>query len=299
LKLLTIFTPTYNRATTLPDLYDSLILQSNHDFNWLIVDDGSTDNTESIVNSWIIENYLSIVYYKQQNFGKHIAHNKGLELCETELFFCVDSDDKLSEDAVHVICNLNSDEETNDVLGFYLRKGDFHGIPIGDNWPKNIKYAFLNELYQKYNFKGEMAIILKTKLIKKYCFPTFYDEKFVRETVFYDQINNIAPMRLENKVCYLFKYQEDGYTAQGMKLEFKNPIGTGYNYLHHIEYTINRIEKCKLMGMFYAWKKVMSINDPSYKMIRIPTYVRLLGLTLERHYKKMYIIQKKALSNEI
>lgn len=299
MNLITIFTPTYNRAYILKYLYESLCAQINKGFLWSIVDDGSTDNTEMLVKSWVSENKINIIYEKQENQGKHIAHNKGIDKCNTELFFCVDSDDRLTEDAVQIIYDLYNEEKDRNILGFYLRKGDLNGNATGENWPLNIKYASLNDLYQKYGFKGELAIILKTELIKPYRFPKFNKEKFIRETVFYDQINSIAPMLLKNTVCYLFEYKEDGYTAQSIKLEFRNPIGTGYNYLHHIKYTFSYIEKCKLMGMFYAWKSVMHVNDPIYKTIQIPIYIRLLGFMLKLHYKKLFTEYKKELDNEI
>jgi len=99
-KRITVFTPTYNRAYILNRLYESLKKQSSKSFLWLIIDDGSTDNTEELVNAWIRENIIEIRYYKQENGGKQRAHNKAVELCDTELFICVDSDDYLTENAI-------------------------------------------------------------------------------------------------------------------------------------------------------------------------------------------------------
>ena len=100
---LTIFTPTYNRAYTLKKLYASLIEQINQNFEWLIVDDGSTDNTEEVVKQWVDEKKITIRYFKQRNGGKQRAHNKGVEICNTELFICVDSDDYIVKDSVDKI----------------------------------------------------------------------------------------------------------------------------------------------------------------------------------------------------
>ena len=101
--MITVFTPTYNRAYILPRLYKSLLRQTNKQFEWIIVDDGSTDNTEEKVNNWIKENKIKIKYYKQENQGKMIAHNKGVEKSEGELFVCVDSDDYLTDNAIEII----------------------------------------------------------------------------------------------------------------------------------------------------------------------------------------------------
>ncbi|MEK0313684.1 glycosyltransferase family 2 protein [Cohnella sp. 56] len=299
MNILTIFTPTYNRAYTLTNLYHSLCFQTSNCFEWLIIDDGSDDNTDEKIKEWINDNKIRIKYYKQKNRGKHIAHNRALKLCKTDLFFCVDSDDILDERAVQWVLELKEEEEGNNILGFYMRKGDLGGNAKGEGWPENKKYLYLNELYQQYNFKGEAAIILKTKLVRNYIFPPFKQEKFLRESVFYDQINKLAPMRLDNRVCYFFEYKDDGYTKQGWRLEYRNPIGAGYNLLHHIEYESRKKEKIKHMGMFFAWKKVMKVNDPLYKTIYVPVYVRFLGYFLTGHYKKLFVKHKEAFQDEV
>ena len=114
--LLSIFTPSYNRAYILPILYKSLVGQTDNNFEWVIVDDGSSDNTEELVNEWIAENKIHIVYYKQENQGKHIAINSGVKRASGELFFIVDSDDSLTPDAVQ------------QVRGFWIEKAPVVGI---------------------------------------------------------------------------------------------------------------------------------------------------------------------------
>jgi len=297
-KTLTIFTPTYNRAYILPQLYESLVHQTNNSFVWLIVDDGSTDNTKELVDVWIKEGKIEIVYHAQLNQGKHIAHNQGVRLCETPLFFCVDSDDYLSQDAVSSIVEIFKEEQDNSVLGLYMRRGDYCGIPTGQNWPEKIKYTTINGLYQKYHFRGETAIILKTAMIRPFSFPQFKNEKFVRESVLYDQINNLGLMRVDNRVCYLFEYKEDGYTAQGMKLEFDNPKATAYNYLHHIPYTRNIIEKFKFMAQYYAWQHMFKIQESLFETIKTPFYIKFGGRLLEIHYLNLFRKLKEALKNE-
>ena len=101
--MLTIFTPTFNRAELLKRVYDSLLRQREKNFSWLIVDDGSTDNTKEVVEEWLREGRINIQYEYQENGGKMRAHNQGVNLCNTELFLCLDSDDFLTEDAVEII----------------------------------------------------------------------------------------------------------------------------------------------------------------------------------------------------
>ena len=103
MKKLTIFTPTYNRAYCLPELYESLLVQNKEDFVWMVVDDGSTDETKKIIDKWICDGKINIIYIYQQNSGKMSAHNRAVKECNTELFMCLDSDDKLTDGAVHKI----------------------------------------------------------------------------------------------------------------------------------------------------------------------------------------------------
>jgi glycosyltransferase involved in cell wall biosynthesis len=100
---LTIFTPTHNRATLLPRLYESLKKQTDKNFEWLIIDDGSNDDTPQVVSRFTAENAIEIRYYFQKNHGKHTAINNGVSKTENPAFFIVDSDDMLSENAVAVI----------------------------------------------------------------------------------------------------------------------------------------------------------------------------------------------------
>ena len=106
--LFTIFTPTFNRTKTLYNTYRSLVRQPNKSFIWLIVDDGSTDNTKALVDNWIGEKKVSIEYYFQQNAGKMAAHNWAAQLCKTELFMCLDSDDQLTDTQQHTVGSITA-----------------------------------------------------------------------------------------------------------------------------------------------------------------------------------------------
>ena len=103
MKTLTVFTPTYNRAYLLPKLYRSLCDQTNKDFIWLIIDDGSIDNTEEIISQWIFEDKIDIKYHYKDNGGMHTGHNLAYKVIETELNVCIDSDDFMPDNAVELI----------------------------------------------------------------------------------------------------------------------------------------------------------------------------------------------------
>lgn len=222
---LTIFTPTYNRAYILPKLYESLIKQTNKNFIWLIVDDGSYDNTKGLVNKWIKENIINIEYIKQENQGKHIAHNTGVDNCKTELFFCVDSDDYLLENAVEDIYSEYYEIEDKNIAGIVSIKMTKEKKPIGTDMPTNIKYSSLSDLYEKYRFKGDTALVFKTDILKMYKFPNINGEKFVGEEYIYCQIDENYQLLISDSKYYICEYLDDGYTTNMFKLIVNNPRG--------------------------------------------------------------------------
>lgn len=221
-KPLTIFTPTYNRAYTLPRLYASLCRQTNYSFKWLIVDDGSTDQTEKLVSEWTrIQCNFSIQYYKQSNGGKQKAHNLGVQLCDTELFLCVDSDDYLTDDAVSTILD-NWAPEGDNIAGIIALRGKDKMNPLQTYFP-NIKRATLMELYQKYKFRGDTALVYRTDVLRRFPFYIAEGEKFIGENYVYDQIDQYYSMHILNTVVYICEYQKDGYTNNTINLLLKNP----------------------------------------------------------------------------
>lgn len=225
-KRITVFTPTYNRAYILNQLYESLKSQTNDLFVWLIVDDGSTDNTENMVRGWITEGIIKIRYYKQKNGGKQRAHNRGVKLCNTELFICVDSDDYLTEDAIEIfISTWDNIKDKQKISGILALKGKNENIPIGTWIPANIKISTLNDLYDVYGFRGDTALLFRTDILKQFPFFVAKGEKFIGEGYVYLQIDQYYSLYLLNSILCICEYHEDGYTANVIKLMKDNPIG--------------------------------------------------------------------------
>lgn len=224
--MLTIFTPTYNRAYVLPRLYKSLIEQKNKDFEWVIVDDGSTDNTEILVKKWIDEEKIKILYYQQENQGKPIAHNLGVKNSNGELFTCVDSDDYLISNATEIILNKwNDAKENKNCVGIVGKCIFANGKNVGTDMPFGIEFSTLSDLYNKYKFRGDTILILKTEEIKKYTFPKIEGEKFIPETYLYDKIDQDGELATIQEGIYICEYLQDGYTANSAKLIKDNPKG--------------------------------------------------------------------------
>ena len=231
-KKLTVFTPTYNRAYLLPQLYKSLTEQTSKAFTWIIVDDGSTDDTGSLVSGWINEQVIDIVYIKQENGGKMKAHNVGVEHTKTELFVCVDSDDWLVPTSVEMIINewsKLSQESKSRIAGIIAYRGKNEYEVMETAFPTGCSESGLYQLYEA-GFRGETTLIFKTEIIKRYPFPIIEGEKFITEAYIYDQIDWKYSYYLLPVIIIVCEYRNDGLTRNSLKLKFENPCGhTAYH----------------------------------------------------------------------
>ena len=210
--MITVFTPTYNRAHILVKLYESLLKQTNKNFEWIIVDDGSTDNTEQLFDKWKLENNLEITYVKQKNSGKHIAINTGVKLAKGELFFIVDSDDYLSNNAIEQINTFYSQIKDDDKFAGVSGMRAYHnGNRIGGIFPFETIDCSMMDIRTKYKIKGDMAEVFKTNILKKYPFPKFEEEKFLGEDFVWSQMSaDKYILRFFNKNIYFTEYLPNG-----------------------------------------------------------------------------------------
>lgn len=224
---LTIFTPTYNRAYILPKLYETLISQTNHNFEWVIVDDGSTDNTKSLVKNWINEHKISIRYYYQNNSGKMQAHNMGVKKASADLFICVDSDDYLFPTSVEKILECWKKEYLNERICGILAPRKMLDLKSEnlDNIKIRSKYITLAQYNNTKTYKGETALVFRTKILRQYLFPKIDNEKFLTEDYIYAQIDYKYKYIFLKEYIIACKYQEDGYTKNSKELIIKNPKG--------------------------------------------------------------------------
>lgn len=225
--LITVFTPAYNRGNLLPRLYQSLLLQNFKDFEWLIVDDGSTDQTAEVVKGFMIEEKLDIVYIRKENGGKHTAINRGVKEARGRLIFIVDSDDYLPDNSLDII-----NEESKDVLDDHR----FAGVVGMDSYPdgkiiggeKDFQTMISNHVEVRYrlHWKGDMSEVWKTDILRKYPFPEYPGEKFVTEAVVWDQISLKYQLKYFNKPIYFRDYQEGGLTSNIRKIHRNSPLGS-------------------------------------------------------------------------
>ncbi|MBR3804358.1 MAG: glycosyltransferase family 2 protein [Clostridia bacterium] len=246
MELLTIFTPAYNRAYILPQLYNSLLKQTDTRFEWVIVDDGSKDNTEELVGSWIAEGKIKIIFKKQENQGKHIAINTGLTLASGELFFIVDSDDYLADDAVEKIISFwEESQPKEDVAGIIAYRKFLNGNIIGTKLPLEIKQCKMWEMASKYQSSGDKAPIFRTEVFKKYPYPKFEGEKFLGESYVFNQIDESYDMLVMDEGLYFCDYRPDGLSQDFRRLYRNNPKGFLAVYEQSVNHAINLKQRLK------------------------------------------------------
>ena len=236
--MITIFTPAYNRAHTLPKLYESLLKQTSKEFEWVIVDDGSTDGTEELVSGFKEFQKVSsfkfqvsgavpfeIRYFKQENGGKHTAINRGLELAQGELFFIVDSDDYLTPDAVETILHDWEKVRDKNLCGISYLRGYSEDKVIGDQHTKDGEIANFVEMRYNRGIAGDKAEVWVTEIMKQYPYPKYEGERFFGESWNFIQQSEEHDMLWRNKIIYLCEYLEGGLTQSGRALRIRCPRG--------------------------------------------------------------------------
>lgn len=243
--MITIFTPTYNRAYILNNLYESLRRQSSKNFQWIIVDDGSTDETENLVRGYIAQGNMEIIYKKRENGGKMRAINQGLDLASGELFFIVDSDDYLTDDAVEMIEKYSRDLPQN-FAGMVFRKHNLKGDSFG-KFPAEVIDSDPVEIFYRKKVGGDKAEVIRTDIMKQFRFPEIEGEKFVPEGLIWNRIGRRYKLRYIDRAIYNFEYIDDGYTNNFRNILKKNPEGMKLYYGEILKEDIPFTSKLKFL----------------------------------------------------
>ena len=252
-RMITVFTPTYNRASLLSRLYDTLILQTYKNFEWIIVDDGSKDNTKEVVNSFVAERKIDIHFVQQENGGKHRAINTGVRLAKGELFFILDSDDVLPDNALELVTEtyqpIKHDFSFAGVSGI---DGTFDGRIIGSGLPVDFLDCSSVDIRYKYHIAGDMKEVFRTSVMKEFPFPNIEGEKFCPEALVWNRIAQKYKLRFFNKVIYKVEYQPEGLTSNIVKVRMKSPITSMMCYAEMLE--LNIPFKDKLKAAINYWR---------------------------------------------
>ncbi|WP_413111946.1 glycosyltransferase family 2 protein [Thaumasiovibrio sp. DFM-14] len=245
--LITIFTPTYNRVDKLQDCHNSLLSQTSNNFCWQIIDDGSTDETEELVSKWINTSPFNIEYIKVTNGGKCRAINKSLELTNTELWLCLDSDDYLVPDAVDVIESEFYDiRNSDDICGLFSLRGLDDKTPMqGKRIPENIKFCTQGYIRYKLNISPEYAHVFKTEVAKSFVYPSIPNENYFPLSYVYDQIDTTYCYKVIHSPFMICEYRNDGLTKNKRKVVAKNPLGYTKYKKQLVKLAPTFKEKCK------------------------------------------------------
>ena len=229
MALLTVFTPAYNRAHTLPRTYESLCRQDCKDFVWLVVDDGSSDNTADLVRSWQKqENGFEIRYLYQENGGMHTAHNAAYEVIDTELNVCIDSDDCLADGAVKKILDKWCSVKDLGYAGIIGLDADLDGNLIGKGFPDGLTETTLSGYYAA-GGSGDKKLVYRTDVIKQYPpYPVFEGEKYVALAYKYRLIDQDYKLAVLDEVLCNVEYQPDGSSGTMWKQYLRNPKGFAF-----------------------------------------------------------------------
>ena len=265
--IITVFTPTYNRAHLLPRLLESLVKQTYRDFEWIIVDDGSSDNTAEVVNDWSAD--FPIRYYRKENGGKHTAINLGVKKSKGELFLILDRDDSLPKDSLEIIAKQNDACSTKkDCAGVCGLMAHHNGERIGGGFPAEELYESSLYLEYKLGVTSDLLEVFKTSVLKEFPFPEINGEKFCPEVLVWNRIAVKYKLYCFNKVVYYRDYLEGGLTDNIIKIRMESPVATCMTYSEMLAYSIPIIQKIKAAINYWRFRCCVQTNTPQVPRVK-------------------------------
>lgn len=288
MPLISILTPTYNRGKLLLPLYESLKNLTFEDFEWLIVDDGSEDDTEQYALSWIAHNIQNaefpIRYIKKSNGGKHTAINRGVREANGELILILDSDDTLPADSLATIAQYYEQcKGYKDCAGVCGLMAHHDGQLIGTGFPKDPMYesALQFRYAEKGNVTGDLLEVYKTSVMREFPFPEIENEKFCPESLVWNRIANKYKLFCFNKVIYYRDYLEGGLTSKIVRIRMNSPIASSMTYAEMLDYNISL--KWKIRSAINYWRFKYCITNKSLKAPAVKWYwkaFQIIGLIM-------------------
>ena len=248
MPLITVITPTFNRAALLPRLYDSLCRQTCKDFEWIVVDDGSTDNTQEVLAQllWGADHQVQnggfkVQCYRKKNGGKHTAVNLGVTKANGELTLILDSDDELLPASIAQIAeawtnikdSYRSKKPIGGVCGYMAhRNGDIIGMPMLDVVCDETDMRYL------YAVRGDMCEVFCTNVLREFPFPDIKGERFCPESLVWNRIAPKYSLLVFSKVIYLRDYLDGGLTDNIVRIRMQSPVASMMTYAEMLGYDI-------------------------------------------------------------
>lgn len=237
--MITVFTPSYNRKNELKNLYNSLLNQNNNNFEWLIVDDGSTDNTKEYINDLKKDKKIKINYIYKKNGGKQSAYNMGLDKAQGDIFLCIDSDDILKENILSKVeLDFKKINKENHIAGVMYIQGYINNKKevIGTKFKEDNMIETYYNIYNKHKVTGDKLIVLKTEVAKEFYFPIIEGEKFVPEALIFNRISQKYKLLCKNTIAAYKEYLDNGYSNNYFSLVKRNPNGNALYYKEAYEF---------------------------------------------------------------
>lgn len=287
--LITVFTPAFNRAHTIWRTYQSLCRQTCKDFIWMVIDDGSTDNTAELVLKWKENSEFEIIYIYQQNQGMHGAHNTAYQNITTELNVCIDSDDYMPDDAIELITKFWRKNGSDKYAGIIGLDVDLNQQIIGTEFPNNLKETTLTDFYAN-GGKGDKKLVYRTEVIKKYPeYPIFDNEKYVGLAYKYMLIDQNYTLLTINRPLVVVEYQQDGSSNNMLHQYWNNP--KGFAFYRKTEMVLAPTLKRQFMScIHYVSSSIISknknfIKESPKKLLTILSILPGFGLFLYIKFK--------------
>ena len=250
---ISIVTTSFNRAALLPRLFDSIKEQEYSDFEWLIIDDGSTDGTQELVDSFIALDKVTIRYVKQENQGKHIGLNVAAQIADGAVFFIVDSDDWLLPEALSIVAAQFTKIKGNTKLSGVSFPPHF--VDIKNHVQSRFEDFIGNPIAIRYHQKwqGDLVELFWTSVFRAFPFPEIENEYFCPEALVWNRISSHYDRLYVDQAFYCVEYQEDGLTDKIVKIRMKSPMASMLTYSELNAYNIPRKEKIKSALNFWRF----------------------------------------------
>lgn len=269
---ITVFTPTYNRAHLLRRLYESLCRQTCMDFEWLVVDDGSVDDTASLMKTIVVEGKLPVRYIQKSNGGKHTAINRGVKEAQGELFWILDSDDSLPSTAVEMVLRYYPQMKKEKLGGICGYMAHHNGQVIGRPQVETPQVVSSIEMRYRLGVQGDMMEVFLTQALRDNPFPEIVGERFCPEILVWYRIAQKYQLLLIPKVIYYRDYLDGGLTDNIVKIRMKSPIGTMMTYAELFQLPIPF--KDKVRNAINYWRFAFCTTN---REVRITSWGKMLA----------------------
>ncbi|SMY35598.1 GalNAc(5)-diNAcBac-PP-undecaprenol beta-1,3-glucosyltransferase [Photobacterium malacitanum] len=257
--LISVVTPTYNRAHLLERLIKSLKNQTQFNFEWIVIDDGSVDNTKEVISELTTESKFTIKYVYQENQGKHVALNVGFSEAKGDYLIILDSDDILANNAIEIIERQFNLAKDIDIISFCNKTLDNKDVG-------NMLHGFIcSQLEYSYKYKGtgDRTEVFSKKVYDNYRFPVFSGEKFCPEALVWNRMALKHKTKYVKDVIYFCEYQVDGLSSKIIEIRAKSPNATLLYYRELLNNPIPKLEKIK--ACINYWRFVCHSNKPLVK----------------------------------